>query len=176
MPLFKADKPWTPGFGYIMIEADGKYMWPFFKTMLEKVEALVPNLDPAHRVLGGFSNGAHATAALIDGSDGEVSRRFSAFLFVEGAGKLKHYDWLKGKKVMMVSSNLKSKPRAQQILVQCPLSPFNYSHEALAGLFYLCQYFLPLGFPDVALGGQVSLAQIPENGVLEFLHTLETAG
>jgi predicted peptidase len=116
MPLFKADKPWTPGFGYIMIEPDGKYMWPFFKTMLDKVEALVPNIDPAHRVLGGFSNGAHATAALIDGSDGEVSRLFSAFLFVEGGGKLKHYDWLKGKTVMMVSSNIKSKPRAQQIL------------------------------------------------------------
>ncbi|MEI7730921.1 MAG: hypothetical protein WCO56_15205 [Verrucomicrobiota bacterium] len=116
MPLFKADKPWTPGFGYIMVEPDGKYMWPFFKTMLDKVEALVPNLDPAHRVLGGFSNGAHATAALIDGSDGEVSRLFSAFLFVEGGGKLKHYDWLKGKTVMMVSSNVKSKPRAQQIL------------------------------------------------------------
>jgi hypothetical protein len=115
-PLFKADKPWTPGFGFIMIEADGKYMWPFFKTMLDKVEALVPNIDPAHRVLGGFSNGAHATAALIDGSDGEVTRLFSAFLFVEGGGKLKHYDWLKGKTVMMVSSNLKSKPRAQQIL------------------------------------------------------------
>ncbi len=116
MPLFKADKPWTPGFGYIMVEADGKYMWPFFKTMLDKVEALVPNIDPAHRVLGGFSNGAHATAALIDASEGELSRLFSAFLFVEGGGKLKHYDWLKGKTVMMVSSNIKSKPRAQQIL------------------------------------------------------------
>ena len=113
MPLFKADKPWTPDFGYIMIEADGKYMWPFFKTMLDKVESLVPNIDPAHRVLGGFSNEAvHATAALIDGSDGEVSRLFSAFLFVEGGGKLKHYDGLKGKAVMMVSSNIKSKPRA----------------------------------------------------------------
>lgn len=116
MPLFKAVKPWTPGFGYVMIEPDGKYMWPFFKTMLDKVEALVPNLDPAHRVLGGSSNGAHATAALIDASDGEVTRLFSAFLFVEGGGKLKHYDWLKGKTVMMVSSNIKSKPRAQQIL------------------------------------------------------------
>lgn len=121
MPLFKApgykvEKANTPGKDFIIIEPDGRSMWPFFKTMLDKVEALVPNIDTTHRVMGGFSNGAHATAALIEGSDGEVSKLFMAFLFVEGGGKLKRYDLLKDKLVMMVSSNIKSKPRAQQIL------------------------------------------------------------
>ncbi len=120
MPLFKAadfkvDKPNTPGVGFIMVAEDGKYMWPFFKTMLAKLDEVVPNIDPAHRILGGFSNGAHATSALLDGSDGEIARRFSAFLCVEGGGKLQHYDLLKGKPFLMVSSNVKSKPRAQQI-------------------------------------------------------------
>ncbi|HEX2971851.1 MAG TPA: hypothetical protein VHP11_05935 [Tepidisphaeraceae bacterium] len=120
MPLFKApdfkvDKPNVPGLGFIMVAADGNYMWPFFKTMLEKVEELVPNIDSKHRVLGGFSNGAHATAALLDASDGEIARRFSAFLFVEGGGKLQHYELLKNKPFLMVSSNAKSKPRASQI-------------------------------------------------------------
>lgn len=113
MPLFKDPNANT---GYVMQDADGKYMWPFFRTMLAKVEELVPNLDPAHRVLGGFSNGAHATAALIDESDGEVARRFSAFLVVEGGGRLRRYDLLKGKPYLMVSSNSKSRPRAQQIV------------------------------------------------------------
>jgi predicted esterase len=90
-------------------------MWPFFKTMIEKLEEAVPNIDPAHRILGGFSNGAHATAALIDQSGGEVTRRFSAFIFVEGGGRLQHYELLKGKPLLMVSSNAKSKPRAQEI-------------------------------------------------------------
>ena len=121
MPLFKAPgfkvtKPNVPGDGFIMTAADGRYRWPYFKAMLEKLEVLVPNVDPAHRVLGGFSNGAHATAGLIDGSNGEVTRLFSAFLFVEGGGKLQHYERLKGRAVMMVSSNAKSRPRAQQIL------------------------------------------------------------
>ena len=36
-------------------------------------------IDPAHRVLGGFSNGGHAIAGLIDESDGEHwPRQFSA--------------------------------------------------------------------------------------------------
>ena len=85
------------------------------RTMLAKLEEQVPNIDPAHQVLGGFSNGAHAAQGLIDESDGEITRRFSAFFFVEGGGRLKHYDLLKGKPYLMVSSNAKSRPRAQQI-------------------------------------------------------------
>ena len=114
VPLFKASDPKAPR-GYVMQDPDARYMWPFFRTMLGKLEALVPNIDPAHEVLGGFSNGAHATAGLIDESDGEVGRRFSAFLCVEGGGRLKHYDLLKGKPFLMVSSNAKSRPRAEQI-------------------------------------------------------------
>jgi predicted peptidase len=114
MPLFKANDPNHPG-GYVMNRQDGRYMWPFFKTMLARLDEVVPNIDPAHRVLGGFSNGAHATASLLDESDGEIARRFSAFLFVEGGGKLQHYDLLNGKPFLMVSSNAKSQPRAQQI-------------------------------------------------------------
>lgn len=114
MPLFKASDPNRPG-GYVMNAEDGRYMWPFFKAMLTRLDEVVPNLDPAHRVLGGFSNGAHATAALLDASDGEIARRFDAFLFVEGGGRLQHYDLLKGKPFLMVSSNAKSAPRARQI-------------------------------------------------------------
>ena len=51
----------------------------------------------------------------FDESDGEIARRFSAFLCVEGGGRLKHYDLLKGKPFLMVSSNAKSRPRAEQI-------------------------------------------------------------
>jgi hypothetical protein len=114
MPLFKATDPSQPG-DDIMREPDCQYMWPSFRTMLDKLDVLVPNIDPDHRVLGGFSNGAHATQGLIDASDGEVARRFSAFLFVEGGGRLRRYDLLKGKPYLMVSSNAKSRPRAQQL-------------------------------------------------------------
>ena len=78
MPLFKAADYVTPAPGatgdrYIMRATDARTMWPFFRTMLAKLEEAVPNIDPAHRVLGGFSNGAHAAAGLIDESDGEVA-------------------------------------------------------------------------------------------------------
>ncbi len=114
VPLFKASDP-AGRDGIIMNSADARYMWPFFRTMLAKLESLVPNIDPSHRILGGFSNGAHATQGLIDESDGEITRRFSAFLFVEGGGRMVHYERLKGLPFLMVSSSAQSRPRAEQI-------------------------------------------------------------
>jgi len=115
VPLFKATDPKAPSGDFIMRNPDARYMWPFFRTMMTKLEERVPNIDPALRILGGFSNGAHAVQGLIDQSDGEVARRFSAFLFVEGGGRLEHYELLKGKPYLMVSSNAKSQRRAQEI-------------------------------------------------------------
>jgi polyhydroxybutyrate depolymerase len=120
VPLFKAAAVKTADSnaannGFIMRGVDAAYMWPFFKTMLTKLEEVVPNIDPAQRILGGFSNGAHATAGLLDESNGEIAQRFSAFIFVEGGGRLQHYDMLKGRPFLMVSSSAKSRPRAQQI-------------------------------------------------------------
>lgn len=139
MPLFKVGDPKV---NLIMVEADGKYMWPFFKAMLAKLEEMVPNIAPEHRVLGGSSNGAHATAALLDGSDGEVARRFSAFLFVEGGGKMKHFEHLKGKHCMMVSSQSKSKPRALEITEQ--------AKAAGARTTFLCEDVGKHCFPESA--------------------------
>jgi cellobiose-specific phosphotransferase system component IIB len=115
MPLFKVTDPKAPGADIVMRDPDAKYMWPFFKTMLAKINVLVPNIDPALQILGGFSNGAHAIQGLIDQSDGEIARQFSAIFFVEGGGRLQHYDLLKGQPFLMVSSSAQSRPRAQEI-------------------------------------------------------------
>ena len=119
LPLFKAQvEPATASnatMRMLIRAADGKFMWPLYRTMLAKLESTVPNLDPARRVLGGFSNGAHTTAALLDQSDGEVARRFSAFIFVEGGGRLEHYDQLKGKAFLMLHGSAKSRKRGQEI-------------------------------------------------------------
>jgi hypothetical protein len=115
VPLFRTGDPHAPG-KYVLREPDGRFMWPYFRTMLAKLDTQVTNLDSAHQILCGFSNGAHAIAALIDGSEGEVARRFSAIGFVEGGGHLEHYEQLKGKPFLMVSSQPGSKRRALEIL------------------------------------------------------------
>jgi len=118
MPLFKKVAPKDPGGSIIMQAEDARYMWPFFRAMLAKLFEVVPNVDKGHMVLGGFSNGAHGTQGLIDESDGEVAKQFSAFFFIEGGGRLKDYELLKGKAFLMVSSQTGSKRRAQEIAGQ----------------------------------------------------------
>ena len=83
LPLFK-EKVAAPAPGnglerILLRSPDCKFAWPLYRKMLAKLEEMVPNIDPSRRILGGFSNGAHATAGLIDESDGEIARRFSAF-------------------------------------------------------------------------------------------------
>ena len=118
MPLFKKIAPKEPGGNVIMRDEDALYMWPFFRTMLAKLFDIVPNIDKDHMMIGGFSNGAHASQGLIDESDGEIAKQFSAFFFIEGGGRLKHYQLLKGKPSLMVSSQAGSKPRPQEICDQ----------------------------------------------------------
>jgi dienelactone hydrolase len=119
LPLFKEKvAPPAPGNGTSRIlirDIDCRRAWPLYREMLAKLEELVPNVDPAHQILGGFSNGAHATAGLIDESDGETARRFSALFFVEGGGKLQRYDLLRGKPFLMVYGSEKSQRRAREI-------------------------------------------------------------
>ena len=115
LPLFKARDPKAPGGEIIMRHSDAEYMLPRFRAMLAQLEATVPNIAPEHRILGGFSNGAHAIQGLLDASDGDIARRFSAFLFVEGGGRLEHYAQLRGKPFLIVSSSARSQPRAGQI-------------------------------------------------------------
>lgn len=118
MPFFKKIDPKAPGGNVVMRDEDAQYMWPCFRTMLAKLFEVVPNIDRRQMIIGGSSNGAHATQGLIDESDGEIARQFSAFFFIEGGGRLKHYELLKGKPYLMVSSQTASKRRAQEIIDQ----------------------------------------------------------
>jgi len=115
LPLFKArlDASVTPDTRRILIQDDdGRYAWPHYRVMLQKLDELVPNLDPAHRILGGSSNGAHTVAGLINESDGEVARLFSAYFLVDGGGGLRRFDLLKDKPLLMVCGVWRPNPEA----------------------------------------------------------------
>lgn len=101
LPLFHKAAPGSDGYEVVIRDADGRYMWPFYKRMLAELGRAVPNLDPARRILGGTSNGAHAVQAIVDQSDGEAAEMFSAFFLVNGGGRLQRYDLLKDKPLLL---------------------------------------------------------------------------
>ena len=65
---------------------DFKPLWKSWKVMLAKLVEEVPNLDPKARVIGGFSNGAHAIDGLLGEKD--FADFFHAFVMVDGGGSL----------------------------------------------------------------------------------------
>lgn len=101
LPLFHQAAPGSAGYDVVIRDADGRYMWPFYKRMLAELGRAVPNLDPSRRVIGGTSNGAHAVQAVVDQSDGEAAEMFSAFFLVNGGGRLQRYDLLKDKPLLI---------------------------------------------------------------------------
>jgi predicted esterase len=111
LPLFHKLAPGSAGYDFLIRDTDGKYMWPLHKRMLAELERIVPNIDPGRRIIGGFSNGAHATQAMIEQSDGEAARMFSAFLFVNGGGRMGRYDLIKNKPLLIAYGGAALRPQ-----------------------------------------------------------------
>lgn len=92
MPLFK-DKPVErpsplPGIKYdaskLITNDDGDLLVKSYRVMLSRLLEAVPNTAPYLNAFGGFSNGAHATAATVAAKDPFIREHFSSFLLVEG--------------------------------------------------------------------------------------------
>ncbi len=84
-PLFKRLKPDPARSWTIAVGADdaGK-IGPAYRTILERLNTLIPNLDPGRSILGGHSNGAHTVAALLSVLDETTLASYGGFYFVDG--------------------------------------------------------------------------------------------
>lgn len=100
LPLFRAKLDPPPEIG--LRPDDFPFMWTQFKTMLARLDQLVPNIDAAHRIIGGFSNGGHTTAGLIDMVGDEFTSYFSAYYFVEGGGRFQHFERIKNRPLLVL--------------------------------------------------------------------------
>ena len=54
--------------------------WAYYKTMLDELGRIVPNIDPQRRVAAGFSSGAAAVCRMIGHSSGAYGDYFYAFM------------------------------------------------------------------------------------------------
>jgi len=68
---------------------DSKANWSAYKPMLDRVLTTVPNVDHRNTFMGGFSNGGHVTATILNNYGKELKHYFTNFFFVEGGVGLK---------------------------------------------------------------------------------------
>jgi hypothetical protein len=92
LPLFRdasgAKPPAIPGvsidLGSLVNLNDAPVLAKSYRTMLQKLLDTVPNVATERSTFGGFSNGAHATGALLAAKDEFIMGHFKAFCFFEG--------------------------------------------------------------------------------------------
>lgn len=86
LPLFKKDLDPEEAHHGLLIQAHDDYplISRCYRAMLRTLLAAVPNVAQEHSCLGGFSNGAHATALLLSAVDPFILRHFDSFYFLDG--------------------------------------------------------------------------------------------
>lgn len=84
LPLFKADVTRSEvGEGVIVSFADYPVLSSAYRTMLEKLYQVVPNIDPDRSAMVGYSNGAITVAVLLSSHDTYVLNQFHSYCLVD---------------------------------------------------------------------------------------------
>lgn len=81
---------------------DSDIIWTAYKIMLDSIFQLIPQIDCNNAFMGGFSNGAHATAVLLNRPQAEITHYFNKFFFIEGGDGLENYSILKNRPVLYI--------------------------------------------------------------------------
>jgi predicted peptidase len=103
LPLFKKKFDPTGPFKGLLVttEQDGETICRTYTAMLRKVYATIPNIDTAHNVIGGMSNGAHSIVAMFEQGDAYLMSTFQNLVLIEGGWySIKTFDRYKGKGIL----------------------------------------------------------------------------
>ena len=87
-----------------MRHADIEVLWPSWKTMLEKLETVVPNIRKRAGVAAGFSNGGHSLGIVLSHEESakEFQRYFRTFVFAEGGSTLLTAKYISGRTLLIL--------------------------------------------------------------------------
>lgn len=90
--------------------SDSETLWKAYKNMLDSLFSIFPQIDNNNAFMGGFSNGAHATAVLLNRPEHEITNYFNKFFFIEGGDGLQDYSVLKKRYVLYMQGTELSYP------------------------------------------------------------------
>jgi hypothetical protein len=79
-----------------LVEDDSDVLWSAYRHLLPRVFNTVTNIDRRRVFFGGFSNGGHATAILLNRSGLELTNYADKFYFIEGGNSWTNAAALRG--------------------------------------------------------------------------------
>ena len=98
---------------------DSDAIWNAYRHMLPRLFAAIPNLDRRNVFWGGFSNGGHTTAILLNRSDMELTNYTHKFFLVEGGSGWTNAAALRGAaQVIVMQGALHRKPWLRRVYEQ----------------------------------------------------------
>lgn len=142
LPLFKDKLPATPpvpgkDVSKLITTDDGALLGRNYRVMLQKLFDSVPNIAADGSTIGGFSNGAHATGALLSAGDDFILKHFTNFVLLEGGGRFftkldaaKHSDELKHCRIIVLLADHGNEPAKKKNIDEI-VAPFKKQAEEL---------------------------------------------
>jgi predicted peptidase len=103
LPLFKKKfDPDGPFKGLLITtEQDGETICQTYTAMLKRIDATIPNIDTAHNIIGGMSNGATSIVAIFETGDAYLMSTFQNLVLSEGGWhSIKTFDRYRGKGIL----------------------------------------------------------------------------
>ena len=103
LPLFKKKiDPDGPFKGLLITtEQDGETICQAYTAMLKKIYATIPNVDTAHNIIGGMSNGGNSIVAMFENGDAYLMNTFKNLVLIEGGWhSIKTFDRYRGKGIL----------------------------------------------------------------------------
>lgn len=103
LPLFKKKiDPDGPYKGLLITtEQDGETICQAYTAMLKKIYATIPNVDTAHNIIGGMSNGGNSIVAMFENGDAYLMNTFQNLVLIEGGWhSIKTFDRYRGKGIL----------------------------------------------------------------------------
>lgn len=90
----------------MILKEDSEIIWENYRFLLDTLFELIPNIDRKNTFMGGFSNGAHTTAILINRPETEITKYFTHFYFIEGGPFLENFSSLKDCDLLFLQGGL----------------------------------------------------------------------
>lgn len=129
LPLFKVkvarlkkdnSNYWSRAF---IEDKDYPAMWSAYKVILKRIYTALPNIDVSRTAMGGFSNGAHTCAVLLNNPRCRIYDYVSHFFFIEGGCHFRRSKALSKRSLLIYQGADWKKPWLAQAMEAAQASP-----------------------------------------------------